>query len=525
MVALAVVACDQNSRSNPPLGEAIVYVDTDMPVVTDGVSVPTLVNRLRIDVYSGDGSVWYESQDVDRSNAEDWPASFAVSLGDGEGERSALVRLRAYAAGNVRDYRGERYLERPMGSTSQKTLQPSLPFAADDCPECLRLLDGSGNDITPPTEPMPALAIDRLLLLSVSPGVVGATSALLAGACTGTMADLYGLRTCVDTDGVLEDVNVETPGAEPAAPPTSQQGSFEALYARPCTAALRTPTPGLYDDEVCVPGGLFVLGSYDGFGNGDNDDVPLSMAAMPSFRMDKYEVTVGRWRAAIAAGLRSPDLSPSANEGPLVTSDTDPTSLSLCTWSAMPRGRESYAITCITWAAARALCQWERSDLPTEAQWEFAVAVAGRAAKTRYAWGGDDGILPTCSRAVFGRGISTSPAGQECNPHGTQYGPLAVDARDSDAGDRSDGLGIVGLGGGVEEYALDALVSRASACWYGAALESPRCDPPGTSVRVSRGAGWDDGIQSVPAAARTPMPMALVSTSQGFRCVRPAGDP
>src|SRR5579863_4357865 len=76
-VASAAFACTLTPSTQAPLGEVLLVVDTDL-------SVPSLVNRLRIDSYNVDGSSWYASSDLDRSHPDDWPASFAVSLADGE---------------------------------------------------------------------------------------------------------------------------------------------------------------------------------------------------------------------------------------------------------------------------------------------------------------------------------------------------------------------------------------------------------------------------------------------------------
>ena len=63
-------------------------------------------------------------------------------------------------------------------------------------------------------------------------------------------------------------------------------------------------------------------------------------------------------------------------------------------------GREDYPLPCASWRLARAFCQSQGGDLPTEAQWEYAASAAGRPYKTLYPWGDDD---PTCARAIVQR--------------------------------------------------------------------------------------------------------------------------
>lgn len=104
LLASAGVACG-GETSLPPHGEALVIVDTDLPV-------PKLASRLRVDLFAEDGT-WIESRDIGRSDPRDWPASFSVYSDDDAREKRVLVRLRAYADGASRDYRGERFAPRP----------------------------------------------------------------------------------------------------------------------------------------------------------------------------------------------------------------------------------------------------------------------------------------------------------------------------------------------------------------------------------------------------------------------------
>src|SRR5262249_34688970 len=102
----AFAGCGVPDATLPPRGEALIVVDTDL-------AVPRFAGQLRIDVYSADARHWYESRVVTLLDPREWPASFSVYSPDGE--RVALVRLRAYPAGKERDYLGERYLPRPVG--------------------------------------------------------------------------------------------------------------------------------------------------------------------------------------------------------------------------------------------------------------------------------------------------------------------------------------------------------------------------------------------------------------------------
>ena len=91
---VAAVLLDGAACRTRPLayGEALLVIDTD-------AAVPKHVNRLRADVFGGDGAL-IDSRDIIAPRPEDWPISFSV-VADREGLRSATVRLRAYPEGHV----------------------------------------------------------------------------------------------------------------------------------------------------------------------------------------------------------------------------------------------------------------------------------------------------------------------------------------------------------------------------------------------------------------------------------------
>ncbi|HZO13465.1 MAG TPA: hypothetical protein VFB62_09400, partial [Polyangiaceae bacterium] len=226
---LACLGCTSELR---PFGEAIVIVDTDAPV-------PKLVNTLRVDFYRDDGT-WFDTLETRALGPEAWPVSFSVFNEDETTTRAVVLRLRAYSAGKVRDYRGERFSDRPIGAPRDPVPDPIPPQNGD--PRLVR----DGLDITPATEPLPNLTIDRLARIELPPGEVGASMLVLRAACAGTMANLATRESCIDVEGVrgpLTTLPVETGLERPA----SLAGS--AFTFEPCPA--EAPDP----DAVCVPGG------------------------------------------------------------------------------------------------------------------------------------------------------------------------------------------------------------------------------------------------------------------------------
>lgn len=386
----------------PPLGEALLVVDTDAPV-------PRFVSRLRVDLYSADGASWYESRDIALVDERDWPASFSLYTPDQSGAaHRVLVRLRAYPHGRVRDYLGERPVNRAADAAPG---DPGFVPAPDGgAPRLLR----DDADVTPPTEPSPFVTIDRLLLVDLAYGHRGSVRVTLHGACFGSMADLAGLTTCVDTEGAVAAVPAAALDADRTVPTQGRPKTFGA--DAPCPAGV-APRPGsktaadapLRDEEVCVPGGVFRFGSPVDTGVGEASNAPERMAIISPFLLDKYEVSVARWRDAVARGFVPPS-EPKLNQGGMVH-DTcaflnfGPGGAHWCPYTKHEGDYEDYALTCVEWEAARAFCQFEGGDLPTEAQWEWVALAYGRREKSLYPWGDDLSCRPAAEldRAVYAR--------------------------------------------------------------------------------------------------------------------------
>jgi formylglycine-generating enzyme required for sulfatase activity len=471
-----------------------MVVDTDL-------SVPEYASAFQLDIYSNDG-IWYDSRSIVLPTPDDWPASF--SLYSPEGSAEALVRLRVYPREYTRDYQGELPLASFVG-------EPPLEPASEPEPTGQPRLIKDGVDCTPFQEPQPLVTSDRLLRLRLTPGVVGSVRVLVRGECVGTMVDMDAHTTCVDRAGVRVP-------AELASPQPLDEGDLGGTEAgrfslpEPCQLE---PRPGshtqtaipLFDEEVCVPGGPFHLGTED---NDDANSRPVRMARIQPFLIDKYEVTVARWRDAMARGFApDPDWFV-VNDGPLTDDLRDSTA---CTYTSIEGARETHPMNCLIYDLARAFCQFEGGDLPTEAQWEYAASVAEGQYESSYPWGSEP---PDCSRAVLMRW----PRGDwgECASLGA--GAQPVDVADHEGGDRTRRGGIVGMEGGVSEYARDVMASLGSNCWMANGLDDPSCQPD-TSSKVShalRGSSWAEGAKKLDT--RGEMVANAVGSFAGFRCVR-----
>jgi formylglycine-generating enzyme required for sulfatase activity len=367
--------------------------------------------------------------------------------------------------------------------------------------------------------PSPGATIDRLVRLRLRPGDRGTVPVTLFGECFGTPADVATGQTCVDRAGVVTPVDtIFSRGAlrrEGAPPPPPWNGDDEA----PCTATPR-PTSTMLDDEVCIPGGALLLGDTLGLTDLDYRTQPERMRVVAPFLLDVHEMTVGRFRDAIRRGLVPLANGVDRNDGVI----TKGPPANVCTWSegatadvpaaAVGDTRESFPLNCVTWAQARAVCNFFGGDLPTEDQWEYAATAAGRTAETQYPWGDD---LPTCERAVVER--SNGVLANRC---AKDFGPVAVDDLDYAKSDVTS-LGVIGLGGNVMEWLATGFYPYAGAAWTRAGLRDPlpAWADDEAPLRATRGGDWAQYALFATASARRAEPVLSHYDNVGFRCARP----
>jgi formylglycine-generating enzyme len=297
-----------------------------------------------------------------------------------------------------------------------------------------------------------------------------------------------------------------------------------------CRDLADTCGPGGTDDcctSLEVPGGTFFRSfDYAGDALSGNTDFP---ATVSSFRLDKYEVTVGRFRAFVAAGMGTqvqPPMNGAGAHAVIPNSGWDSQwnaelpvdqsallsdakcSGTFATWTDSVGANETRPINCLTWFEAMAFCIWDGGYLPSEAEWNYAAA--GGADQRAYPWS-----VPA-NNLDLNLGHASYFDGAYCYGDGL---PACTPEDLVPVGSKPVGNGRWGhsdLSGNVSEWTLDAYVPYPGVCRDCAQIDATR------NPTIRGGAFYVSNSNLLRTAPREAPQVFFQKYYIGFRCARGA---
>ncbi len=350
------------------------------------------------------------------------------------------------------------------------------------------------------------------------------------------------------SDGGSEDLGVTdlSDAAPPdgALPPDMTAPPDLAYVAGPSCAGLAATCGASANDNCCnspvVTGGTFKR-SYDVAADNKFPDQSYP-ATVSDFRLDKYEVTVGRFRMFVAAGMGTQANPPPTGAGAhpkiagsgwdasfnsgLAANNTALVAALKCldgppfgsggtfpfyTWTDAVAGNENRPINCLDWYEAFAFCIWDGGRLPTEAEWNYAAA--GGSEQRAFPWSNPPGSLVTDetyvsywvdnTRECFGDGVNGCAM--------TDLILVGTKAKGDGRWGQSD------LAGNVIEHVLDWFASYSNPCSDCATLT----EAPGLPFRTNRGGSFADvAYGGLRVGERDGSAPGSSSAYYGARCAR-----
>ncbi len=266
----------------------------------------------------------------------------------------------------------------------------------------------------------------------------------------------------------------------------------------------------------CCAGTLISGGSFQ------LSNEPTALAVVSNFEMNRFEVTVARFRKFVEA---YPGSQPNGQMGahPAVpesgwneawashlpeSQDAFKNALKCGagyeTWMDTSGANDNKPINCVTWYEAFAFCAWDGGRLPTEAEWNYAAA--GGNEQRQYPWSD-----PPESTA-----IDKDHAVFDCTGDGSTVGQCGA-GDIADVGTRSplgDGRwGQSDLSGNVWEWAIDGYGAYGAMC-----TDCIKTSP--SLLHVVRGGSWNGGSSYQRTSYRSGALRDLRSHMIGIRCVR-----
>ncbi len=263
-------------------------------------------------------------------------------------------------------------------------------------------------------------------------------------------------------------------------------------------------------------------------------------AKVSPFRLDKYEVTVGRFRAFVAAAAMGFSPAPGSGKhthlrdlggsvvglalpgGGFEQGWQDAFDPNMTAFLAVNDTKSTYRasppddrrpVNLVTWAEAYAFCIWDGGFLPTEAEWIYAAA--NGSAQRQWPYGNSPSAVGNAALAIIGHNY---PVGNTKAISNTvnQIAPVGFPMNGDSAFGQSD------LTGNLQEYVLDRGDGNSSN--FPNAPQTDECTDCTTfsgGQVIVRGGNYGDP-PSAPITGNTVRGQFLQARAdfQGFRCAR-----
>jgi formylglycine-generating enzyme required for sulfatase activity len=402
-------------------------------------------------------------------------------------------------------------LERDYLIPGEMTLPTTISIAAGSSPYQTVLITLTATKSVAGNQP-PEPIVQRVVITQVPTDRLAEMTLLLSSVCAGKVMACPPGESCQPTShgGVVAG----TCGPNVVDPPADETDGGVPSTLEPSCVGL-APTCGRSHDRDCcganvITGGKFNLGNDDRF-----------PATVSTFRLDNYEVTVGRFRRFVAAYKQT--MTP-AGAGKNPNNGSDPgwdvawnaslpadvaalRSAVKCndtyqTWTDDAGANENQPMNCLDWYEAYAFCIWDGGRLSTDAEWNYASA--GGSQQRQFPWGD---TTPDCTYANY-RGVGIDA--DYCVRPGT--------GSTNDVGSESpkgDGYwGQSDLSGNIYEWVED---------WYASSYPNPCNDCSNAtpaSYRVLHGGCFINNASSLVSFVRLTYAPSARDYYVGARCSR-----
>lgn len=240
-----------------------------------------------------------------------------------------------------------------------------------------------------------------------------------------------------------------------------------ACYGHARRDAPAPPPEQATSPMVSIPAGAFTMGDR----NGQPEEYPERALSLPSYRLDRMEVSNAAYRLCVQA--KACDPTPFLEDADL--------------------GQPDRPVVGVTWIDAKRFCAWVGKRLPTEAEWEYAAKGEDH---RKWPWKG--GFDPKRANSVQAGDFHGKTAPVDAYPNG------------------SSPYGVLNMAGNVAEWVADYF----DPTWYRTAGDEGLTGPERGRERVVRGGSYRDTAHEVRVSSRRAKAPTESDSTIGVRCAK-----